>query len=220
MEQSHKTFSFKGKKNLEIHFPFFFLDGLYRQVSVCCRCWRCCMPPSVSPCFSSYFPPTPSTQPPLPAHTLFQPPSSIQTEIQPHQTSVWHEGIYFYFSLEPLPPEYLTRFHTSSHLQSLTETQSSCLSSIIQNNLMSAYLPPFICIQFLPRNLIASIYVRQRSSLFIVHVWDALPHSGKKHVEPMYCGVAVWLTHRDRHPTKNRVRMLTFQTRSDSSSSL
>lgn len=153
------------------------------------------MPPSVSPCFSSYFPPTPSTQPPFPAHTLFQPPSSIKTEIQPHQTSVLmsegHEGIYFYFSLEPLPPEHLTRFHTSSHLQSLTEMQSSCLSSIIQNNLMSAYLPPFICIQFLPSNLRASIYVRQWSSLFIVYVLDALAHLGKKHVEPMYSGVAV-----------------------------
>lgn len=74
----------------------------------------------------------------------FQTPSSNQTEIQPHQTSVLmsegHKGIYFYFSLEPLPPEHLTRFHTSSHLQSPTETQSSCLSSIIQTNLMSDYL--------------------------------------------------------------------------------
>lgn len=121
---------------------------------MCCRCWRCCMPPSISPCFSSFFPPTPSIQPPLWAHTLFQPPSSIQTEIQPHQTSVLmsegHKGIYFYSSLEPLPPEHLTWFHTSSHLQSPTETQSSCLSSIIQTNVMSDYLPPFICIQFLP----------------------------------------------------------------------
>lgn len=88
-------------------------------------------------------------------HTPFQPPPSIQTAIQPHQTSVLmseaHEGIYFYSSLEPLPLEHLTRFHTSSHLQSPTETQSSCLSSIIQNNLMADYLPPFICIQFHPR---------------------------------------------------------------------
>lgn len=140
---------------------------------MCCRCWRCCMPPSISPCFSSFFPPTPSIQPPLWAHTLFQPPSSIQTEIQPHQTSVLmsegHKGIYFYSSLEPLPPEHLTWFHTSSHLQSPTETQSSCLSSIIQTNVMSDYLPPFICIQFLPRTLRASIYVRHWNSLFMVY---------------------------------------------------
>ena len=130
MQQSHKTFSFKSKKCRNTF--FFFFD---RQVSVCCRCWRCSMPPSISPCFSSFFPPMPSIQPPLWAHTLFQPPSSIQTEIQPHQTSVLmsegHKGIYFYSSLEPLPPEHLTWFHTSSHLQSPTETQSSCLSSII-----------------------------------------------------------------------------------------
>lgn len=124
----------------------------------------------------------PSTPPQ--AHTHFQPPSSIQTVIQPHQTSVrmseGHKGIYFYFSLEPLPPEHLTQFHTSSHLQSPTETQSSCLSSIIQNNLMSDYLPPFICIQFHPRNLSASIYLRQWSTLLIVYVWDALAHLRKE----------------------------------------
>lgn len=135
MEENRKTFYSKGKKLQK--YTSHFLDDLYCQVSGCRRCWRCCMPSSIPPCFSSYFPP-PSTQPPQ-AHTFFQPPSSIQTEIQPHQTSVLmsegQEGIYFYFRLEPLPPEHLTRFHTSSHLQSPTETQSSCLSSIIQNNL-------------------------------------------------------------------------------------
>lgn len=122
-------------------------------------------------CFSSYFSPTPSTQPPQ-AHTApSKPPSFIQTAIQPHQTSVlMSEGHKFYLSLEPLPPEHLTRFHTSSHLQSPTETQASCLSSIIQNMLMSDYLPPFICIQFRPRNLSASIYLRQRSARLIVYV--------------------------------------------------
>lgn len=187
-----------------------------------CRCWRCCMPLSVSPCFSSYFPPTPSSQPPW-TYTLFQPSFSIQTEIQLHQTSVLmsegHKGIYFYFRVEPLPPEHLTRFHTSGPLQSPTETQSSCLSSIIQNNLMSDYLPPFICIQFHPRNLRASIYLRQWSSFFIAYVWDTLAHSSKKHAEPMYSGAAVWVTHRDRHPTKN-TELVKFQTRSDSSFTL
>lgn len=129
------------------------------------------------------------TTPPL-AHTLLQPSCSIQTGIQLHQTSVLmsegHKGICFYFSLEPLPPEHLTRFHTSSHLQSLTETQSSCLSSIIQNNLMSDYLPPFMCVQFLPTNPRASISVSQQSLLFSVCVWGELAQFEEKHVDPVH----------------------------------
>lgn len=135
-----------------------FLDDLCCQVSGCYRCWRCFMPPSFAPfTFHQRLP--------------LKPPgthSSIQTEIQPHQTSVLvsegHTGIYFYFSLEPLPPEHLIRFHTSSLLQSPTETQSSCLSSIFPNNLMSDYLQPFICVQFPSGNRRSSLYLRQRCS--------------------------------------------------------
>ena len=144
------------------------------------------MPLSICPCFRSFFPPVPSTKAPqhtlthmhshshTHTHTPLQPSFSIQTEIQLRQTSVFksegHEGIYFYFSLEPLPPEHLTQFHTSSPLQSPTETKSSCLSSVIQNNLMSDYLPPFICVQFHPLNLRASIYLKQWSCLSLCRI--------------------------------------------------
>lgn len=120
-------------------------------------------------------------------HTLFQPSSPIQTEIQPHQTSVLmsqgHKGMYFCFSLEPLPPEHLTQFHTSSHQQSQTETQSFCLSQTLQNNFMLDNLPPFIRIQFLHRNHWASIYLKQWRSLFRAYIWGLL---AQKHAEPMY----------------------------------
>lgn len=168
MEQSHKTFSFKSKKYRNT-LPFFdmvcivkFLGAADVEDVVCLQAFLLVSPLT----FHQRLPHPPCS----PALTLFQPPSSIQTEIQPHQTSVLmsegHEGIYFYFSLEPLPPEHLTRFHTSSHLQSPTETQSSCLSSIIQNKLMSDYLPPFICIQFCPRNLRAFIYQAGSGAFF------------------------------------------------------
>lgn len=114
--QSRVKSSFKDK---DINAHFFTLFDLRLSAFEFFIWWKCCIPPSFSPNLYSYFPPTPSTDA---AGTLF---CTLPFNFKPNQTSVLksqrHKEMYFYSTLEPLPPEYLTRFHTF-----MSSTKSNC----------------------------------------------------------------------------------------------
>lgn len=93
--------------------------------------------------------PAPTISPPTHTNSFnLLPPSKAGSEPTKHPSSCQRDTWLCVFTpaWNPLPTGHLTRFHTSSHPQSPSETQSSCLSSVVQtSSVMSVYLPPFMC---------------------------------------------------------------------------
>lgn len=153
MEPSHKIF-LETAKDTEIHFALSWAGFLLSSV-------LCAADVEPSERFSSLFllslsaiascstpPPAPTFSPTHANSFNLLPPSKVGSEPTKHPSSCQRDTWLCVFTpaWNPLPTEHLTRFHTSSHPQSPSETQSSCLSSVVQtSSVMSVYLPPLMC---------------------------------------------------------------------------